>query len=338
MNILVLNCGSSSLKYQLINMDDESVLAKGLVERIGIEGSILTHKPTGKDKYVVEQPMKDHNIAVKLVLDALVDETHGVIKNADEIAAVGHRVLHAGEKYKESCLVNEDVKSVVRECFDLGPLHNPANLIGIEAVEAAMPGKPNVAVWDTAFGGTMEPKAYLYAIPREYYEKYHVRITLDDLKAMTGEKSLSKFNSDFRVYLEIKMYSLDKGYAYKTKRNIYHVPAMEKECITISKDFLIYELDTAVKGFFIQLMLLSQFSGIALNRQNIVPALNMNRKTYDKYLNDLQIAELVTNGRVLTLHTDGILLENDFSMQKKQSPYRLLKYELLKIDMKSIKP
>ena len=175
MNILVLNCGNSSLKYQLINMDDESVLAKGLVERIGIEGSILTHKPTGKDKYVVEQPMKDHNIAVKLVLDALVDETHGVIKNADEIAAVGHRVLHAGEKYKESCLVNEDVKSVVRECFDLGPLHNPANLIGIEAVEAAMPGKPNVAVWDTAFGGTMEPKAYLYAIPREYYEKYHVR-------------------------------------------------------------------------------------------------------------------------------------------------------------------
>ena len=175
MNILVLNCGSSSLKYQLINMDDESVLAKGLVERIGIEGSILTHKPTGKDKYVVDQPMKDHNIAVKLVLDALVDETHGVIKNADEIAAVGHRVLHAGEKYKESCLVNEDVKSVVRECFDLGPLHNPANLIGIEAVEAAMPGKPNVAVWDTAFGGTMEPKAYLYAIPREYYEKYHVR-------------------------------------------------------------------------------------------------------------------------------------------------------------------
>ena len=175
MNILVLNCGSSSLKYQLINMDDESVIAKGLVERIGIEGSILTHKPTGKDKYVVETPMKDHNIAVKLVLDALQDAEHGVIKSTDEIAAVGHRVLHAGEKYIESCLITEDVKKVVRECFDLGPLHNPANLIGIEAVEAAMPGKPNVAVWDTAFGGTMEPKAYLYAIPREYYEKYGVR-------------------------------------------------------------------------------------------------------------------------------------------------------------------
>ena len=175
MNILVLNCGSSSLKYQLINMDDESVIAKGLVERIGIEGSILTHKPTGKDKYVVETPMKDHNIAVKLVLDALMDAEHGVIKSTDEIAAVGHRVLHAGEKYIESCIVTEDVKKVVRECFDLGPLHNPANLIGIEAVEAAMPGKPNVAVWDTAFGGTMEPKAYLYAIPREYYEIYGVR-------------------------------------------------------------------------------------------------------------------------------------------------------------------
>ena len=175
MNILVLNCGSSSLKYQLINMDDESVIAKGLVERIGIEGSILTHKPTGKDKYVVETPMKDHNIAVKLVLDALMDAEHGVIKSTDEIAAVGHRVLHAGEKYIESCIVTEDVKKVVRECFDLGPLHNPANLIGIEAVEAAMPGKPNVAVWDTAFGGTMEPMAYLYAIPREYYEKYGVR-------------------------------------------------------------------------------------------------------------------------------------------------------------------
>ena len=175
MNILVLNCGSSSLKYQLINMEDESVIAKGLVERIGIDGSILTHKPTGKDKYVVETPMKDHNIAVKLVLDALMDAEHGVIKSTDEIAAVGHRVLHAGEKYIESCLVTEDVKKVVRACFDLGPLHNPANLIGIEAVEAAMPGKPNVAVWDTAFGGTMEPKAYLYAIPREYYEKYGVR-------------------------------------------------------------------------------------------------------------------------------------------------------------------
>jgi len=175
MNILVLNCGSSSLKYQLINMTDESVLAKGIVERIGIEGSILTHKPTGKAKYEVEQTMPDHNVAVKLVLDALIDATHGVIKDSSEITAVGHRVLHAGKYYSDSIIVNEDVKQVVRDCFDLGPLHNPANLIGIEACEAAMPGVPNIAVFDTAFHGTMPPKAYLYAIPREYYEKYDVR-------------------------------------------------------------------------------------------------------------------------------------------------------------------
>lgn len=169
-------------------------------------------------------------------------------------------------------------------------------------------------------------------------EKYYVRITLKDLMKMTGEKSLSRFNDDFREYLKIKMYSLDKGYIYKTKRNIYHVPAMEKECITISKDFLMYELNTAKKGFFIQLMLLSQFGNIELNKQNIISKLKMDRKTYDKYLLDLIKEGLVTNGDMLTLHTDNILLENDFSKQKKQLPYRLLKYEQLKIDMKSIKP
>ena len=175
MNILVLNCGSSSLKYLLINMEDECVIAKGLVERIGIDGSKLTHKPTGKEDYVVESPMKDHKIAVKLVLDALTDKDHGVITDIKEISAVGHRVLHAGQVYCDSIVVNEDVKRVIRECFDLGPLHNPANLIGIEACEAAMPGVPQVAVIDTAFGQSMPKKAYLYAIPYEYYEKYAVR-------------------------------------------------------------------------------------------------------------------------------------------------------------------
>ena len=175
MKILVLNCGSSSLKYQLIDMDTEAVLAKGLVERIGIEGSKLTHKPAGKDSVVVEQPMEDHKIAVQLVLNMLVDPTNGVISDVKEIGAVGHRVLHAGQKYCTSGVVNDDVKKVIRECFDLGPLHNPANLIGIEAAEAAMPGTPNVAVWDTAFHQTMPEKAYLYAIPREYYEKYGIR-------------------------------------------------------------------------------------------------------------------------------------------------------------------
>ena len=175
MKILVINCGSSSLKYQLIDMTDESVIAKGLCERIGIDGSKLTHQVPGKDKYIVEQAMPDHKIAIGLVLDALQDPEHGVVKSTDEIAAVGHRVLHAGTKYCESIVVNEDVKKVIRECFDLGPLHNPANLMGIEACEAVMPGKANVAVWDTAFGMAMPEKAYLYAIPHEYYEKYKVR-------------------------------------------------------------------------------------------------------------------------------------------------------------------
>ena len=175
MKILVINCGSSSLKYQLIDMDDESVVAKGLCERIGIEGSKLTHQVPGKDKYIVEQAMPDHKVAIGLVLDALQDAEHGVVKSTDEIAAVGHRVLHAGTKYCESIVVNEDVKKVIRECFDLGPLHNPANLMGIEACEAVMPGNANVAVWDTAFGMSMPEKAYLYAIPHEYYEKYSIR-------------------------------------------------------------------------------------------------------------------------------------------------------------------
>ena len=175
MKILVLNCGSSSLKYQLIDMDNESVLAKGLCERIGIEGSKLTHKPTGKDQFVVEKPMKDHQVAVELVLEALQDQEHGVISSPDEISAIGHRILHGGTVYSDSIVVDEDVKRVIRECFDLGPLHNPANLIGIEACEAAMPGKKNVAVFDTAFGMAMPEKAYMYAIPHEYYEKYGIR-------------------------------------------------------------------------------------------------------------------------------------------------------------------
>ena len=175
MKILVINCGSSSLKYQLIDMDNESVLAKGLCERIGIEGSKLTHQPAGKDKYVVESPMPNHTVAINMVMEALQDKDHGVITNTDEISAIGHRVLHAGIVYSESVVVNEDVKRVIRECFDLGPLHNPANLMGIEACEEAMPGKPNVAVWDTGFGMSMPEKAYMYAIPHEYYEKYSIR-------------------------------------------------------------------------------------------------------------------------------------------------------------------
>ncbi len=175
MKILVLNCGSSSLKYQLFDMTNEEVLAKGICERIGTQKAVLTHKPEGKDKYILEKAMPDHQVAVNLVLDALIDKTHGVIEHIEDIGAVGHRVLHAGQKYSASIIVNEDVKSVVRECFDLGPLHNPANLIGIEACEKAMPNKPQVAVFDTAFHQTMPQKAYMYALPYEYYEKYNIR-------------------------------------------------------------------------------------------------------------------------------------------------------------------
>ena len=159
MKILVINCGSSSLKYQLIDMTDESVLAKGLCERIGIDGSKLTHQVPGKDKYIVEKAMPDHKVAIGLVLDALQDAEHGVVKSTDEIAAVGHRVLHAGTKYCESIVVNDDVKKVIRECFDLGPLHNPANLMGIEAAEAAMPGKPLRAAWKAGVGIAMAAEA-----------------------------------------------------------------------------------------------------------------------------------------------------------------------------------
>ena len=175
MKILVINCGSSSLKYQLIDMENEEVLAKGLCERIGIEGSNLSHKAAGKEELEVKKEMPNHTVAIKMGMDALVDPEYGVIKDTSEISAVGHRVLHAGTVYSDSIVVNEDVKKVIRDCFDLGPLHNPANLMGIEACEEAMPGTPNVAVFDTAFGMKMPEKASLYAIPYEYYEKYSIR-------------------------------------------------------------------------------------------------------------------------------------------------------------------
>jgi len=175
MNILVMNCGSSSLKYQLIDMENERVLAKGLCERIGIEGSLLTHTPAGGEKMKFPAPMPSHREAIQMVLDALIDPNHGVIKSAEEISAIGHRVVHGGTYYSESVLIDESVKQAIRDCFDLAPLHNPANLMGIEACEAAMPGKPNVAVFDTAFGMSMAEKVYLYALPYEYYEKYKLR-------------------------------------------------------------------------------------------------------------------------------------------------------------------
>lgn len=174
MKILVINCGSSSLKYQLFDMTDESVLCKGLVERIGIEGSKLTHK-VGSEKLVVEEAMKDHTAAIKHVFDALVHEKFGVVKSLDEVNAIGHRVLHGGDKLTASTIIDENVKAKVREFIKFGPLHNPANLMGIEACESLVPGKQNVAVFDTAFHQTMPARTFMYAIPYEYYEDYRLR-------------------------------------------------------------------------------------------------------------------------------------------------------------------
>lgn len=176
MKILVLNCGSSSLKYQLIDMTNEEALCVGLVERIGIEGSVLKQEKEGVEgKLIKEQPMKNHQDAIKLVLEALVDEKYGAVKSMDEIEAVGHRVVHGGEKFTKSVLINEEVKKGIKDCFDLAPLHNPANMMGIEACEEILPGVPMVAVFDTAFHQTMPKKSYLYALPHELYEKYGVR-------------------------------------------------------------------------------------------------------------------------------------------------------------------
>lgn len=174
MNILVINCGSSSLKYQLINSDTEAVLAKGICERIGIDGR-LTYQPQGGEKEVKEAPMPTHTQAIQLVLESLTNDKTGVIKDLKEVGAVGHRLVHGGEAFTASTLLNEETLQAVESCNELAPLHNPANLIGVRACQELMPGVPMVGVFDTAFHQTMPEKAYLYGLPYEYYEKYKVR-------------------------------------------------------------------------------------------------------------------------------------------------------------------
>ncbi len=174
MNVLVINCGSSSLKFQLINSDSEQVLAKGLCERIGIDGS-LTYQPEGGEKVKSDKAMPTHTEAIQFVIDALTDADTGVVKNLSEIGAVGHRVVHGGEKFASSVVITDEVKQAIEDCNDLAPLHNPANLIGINACQKLMPGTPMVAVFDTAFHQTMPEKAYMYGLPYEYYDKYKVR-------------------------------------------------------------------------------------------------------------------------------------------------------------------
>jgi len=174
MNVLVINCGSSSLKFQLINSDTEKVLAKGLCERIGIDGS-LTYQPEGGEKVKSDKAMPTHTEAIQFVIDALTDADTGVVKSLSEIGAVGHRVVHGGEKFASSVVITDEVKQAIEDCNDLAPLHNPANLIGINACQKLMPGTPMVAVFDTAFHQTMPEKAYMYGLPYEYYDKYKVR-------------------------------------------------------------------------------------------------------------------------------------------------------------------
>lgn len=175
MNILVINCGSSSLKFQLINSESEEVIAKGLCERIAIEGSRMVYTPKGGEKQITVAPMPDHTAAIQMVLAALTDEKTGVVKELGEIGAVGHRIVHGGERFASSTVITEEVLKAIEECNDLAPLHNPANLIGIRACQQLMKNTPMVAVFDTAFHQTMPPKAYMYGIPKEYYEKYAIR-------------------------------------------------------------------------------------------------------------------------------------------------------------------
>ena len=175
MNILVINCGSSSLKFQLIDSETEKCIAKGLSERIGIEGSQITYTPDGGEKEQTVTPMPDHTEAIRLVLEALTNEKTGVVKSLDEIGAVGHRIVHGGEKFAASTIITDEVMKAIEECNDLAPLHNPANLIGINACKKLMPTTPMVAVFDTAFHQTMPEEAYMYGLPYEYYEKYKIR-------------------------------------------------------------------------------------------------------------------------------------------------------------------
>jgi len=201
MMILVLNCGSSSIKYQLFNMSESSeVLAKGLIERIGIIDGILTHKPAGKDPFKIVLDIPDHTVGINMVMEALVHPEHGVIKNINEIKAVGHRVAHGGENFKESVLINADVKRDIEKCGELAPLHNPAHLKGILSCEKLLPGIPQVAVFDTSFHQTMPDYAYMYAIPYEYYEKYRIRKYgfHGTSHKFVAEKACRLLNVDFR--------------------------------------------------------------------------------------------------------------------------------------------
>ena len=230
MNVLVINCGSSSLKYQFINSDTEEVLAKGLCERIGIDGSQITYQPKDGDKEVTVTPMPDHTVAVQLVIDMLTNDKTGVVKSLSDIDAVGHRIVHGGEKFASSVVIDDEVVKAIEECNDLAPLHNPANLIGINACKKLMPNVPMVAVFDTAFHQTMPPKAYLYGIPYEYYEKFKVRRygfhgTSHDFVSTEAAKFLGKDRKDLKIIVchlgnGASITAVDKGKSVDTSMGL----------------------------------------------------------------------------------------------------------------------
>ena len=230
MNVLVINCGSSSLKYQFINSDSEEVLAKGLCERIGIDGSRISYQPKDGDKEETVIPMPDHTVAVRLVIDKLTNPETGVVKSLSDIDAVGHRIVHGGEKFASSVIIDDEVIKAIEECNDLAPLHNPANLIGIDACKKLMPSVPMVAVFDTAFHQTMPPKAYLYGIPYEYYEKYKVRRygfhgTSHDYVSTEAAKFLGKDRKDLKIIVchlgnGASITAVDKGKSVDTSMGL----------------------------------------------------------------------------------------------------------------------
>lgn len=204
MNILVINCGSSSLKYQFINSKTEEVLAKGLCERIGIDGGMLTHQSADREKVKIQAEMPNHTFAIKMVIAELMESENGVIQSLDEIDAIGHRIVHGGEKFASSIILNEEVIQAIEECNELAPLHNPANLIGIRSCREIMPTVPMVGVFDTAFHQTMPAKAYLYGIPYEYYEKYKVRRygfhgTSHDFVSNRAAKMIGKDRKELKI-------------------------------------------------------------------------------------------------------------------------------------------
>ncbi|MDQ1332735.1 MAG: acetate kinase [Bacteroidota bacterium] len=343
MTVLVLNCGSSSIKYQLFKMSDGcQMLAKGLLERIGLNESILTHKPTGKEPHKVISDIPDHTTGINIVMEMLCDPEHGVIKNVNEIKAVGHRVVNGGEHYKESVLIDNDVKKDIETCIDLAPLHNPANLKGILSVEKLIPGVPQVAVFDTSFHQTMPDYAYMYAIPYEYYDKYKIRKygyhgTSHKFVAKKAAKLLGRDIKDMKIITchlgnGASITAVNKGESIDTSMGFTPVDGLIMGTRTgeVDPGVLVYIADkehlnvTGVNNMINKKSGVFGISQISSDMRDLetaadagnkkaILALNMYAYKVKKFIGSY-IAAL--NGVDVLVFTGGIG-ENDFSMRKK---------------------